>query len=130
MAKSSASFKPGHVGGGALTGGSPLWRKGGPSPNPTGKSKLRREFEQSFLLALEGTLSPRDLAEILSKAARNGEAFAISKLAELYLPSLRDKAAAEAAETEAGLQFDFELLTASERVDLEGLLAKCRKKPV
>jgi len=111
-----------------LTGGSPLWRKG-VSGNPSGKSKVRRELETAFGDALAGMLPPAELASLLVEAARKNDAFALSRIADYYLPSLKDKAAADKEKEEASIQFDFEVLAAEQRGQLEALLIKCRKKP-
>jgi len=124
MARSSASFKPGHVGG--VPGGNPTWRPG-VSGNPSGKSKQRRELEAAFADALQGSLSPADLADLLSAAARKGDAFAIARIADYYLPSLRNKETAEKEAAESAIMFDFELLSGDERNQLDELLKKCRK---
>jgi hypothetical protein len=97
------------------------------SGNPSGKSKQRRELEAAFADALQGSLSPADLADLLSAAARKGDAFAIARIADYYLPSLRNKETAEKEAAESAIMFDFELLSGDERNQLDELLKKCRK---
>ena len=127
MARSSASFKPGHVGGGALTGGNPQWRKG-QSGNPSGKSNTRRLLEIGFADALQGILQPSELAEMLVTAGRKGDAFALSLLATYYLPSMKQKEAVDKEAAENAIAFDFTVLTPEQRTQLQGLLNLCRKK--
>lgn len=121
-----ARFKPGNLSGAAAAGG--RWKKG-ESGNPAGKSTLRREFEAAFAEALQGTLPPSELAEILVAAARKGEAFALAKIADYYLPSLKNREAEKKAREESALTFDFELLSDDERSELDRLLGKCRRLP-
>lgn len=77
------------VGGGVNT----RWRKGGASPNPGGKTKLQRQFEQALTDALVGddpAASAKELADIAWSAARSGQAWAVALLFARLAPQAID----------------------------------------
>ncbi len=77
------------VGGGVNT----RWQKGGPSPNPGGKTKLQRQFEQALTEALVGEDPParaKELAEIVWNGARRNEAWAVQMLFQRLAPQAID----------------------------------------
>ncbi len=85
---SATRLKPGHT-----TGTATRWQKGGPSPNPSGKSKLQRQFEQALADALVGDdpeARAKELAEIAWGAGRAGEAWAVTLLFQRLAPQAID----------------------------------------
>ena len=69
--KRTTRFKPG------VSGNEVAKWKPGQSGNPSGKSKLRLQFEENFNQALVTQGSPEEAAQLLWEAARKREAWAI-----------------------------------------------------
>ena len=87
----NAKFKPGASGNPKTqfkSGNSYRWLPG-VSGNPAGVSKLRADFERAFTEALISVGSAEEAAQLLWKAARNGEAWAIQNLCQRFAPETR-----------------------------------------
>jgi hypothetical protein len=77
----TGQFRPGNT-----TGAQ--WQPGvGPVPNPRGKSKLRRQFEDTFFEALATGGSPEEAAALLWQAARKLEPWALTLLLQKLCPT-------------------------------------------
>lgn len=105
----SQTFKAGHK---------YRWQPG-VSGNPVGTSKRRAEFEQAFTEALLTTGSPTEAAELLWKAARAGEAWAIQNLCQRFAPM--EQSLRLVHEVEDG-GFDYSRLSDEQIQQLEAIL--------
>jgi hypothetical protein len=86
----NGSFKPGpdprrNTAQTFRSGNEHRWQAG-TSGNPAGMPRTRVEFEQAFNAALLTEGSPEEAAELLWKAARAGEAWAIQNLCQRFAP--------------------------------------------
>jgi hypothetical protein len=66
--------------------GNPHRWQPGVSGNPVGLSLTRLQFEQAFHATLLAEGSPEEAAQLLWKAARQGEAWAIQNLCQRFAP--------------------------------------------
>lgn len=118
-----AYFQPGVSGNPAtrFKPGNPYrWQPGGQSPNPTGcVSKSRREFNRLFIDALAAGGTPEEAADLVWKAARAAEPWAIqlifAKLAP-ETPSLR------LIHEKGDNEFDYSRLSDQQIEQLENIL--------
>jgi hypothetical protein len=107
-------FLPGHP-----IGAAHRWRN--VSGNPAGSPKARREFEQVFYAALLAEGSAEEAAQLLWKAARNQEPWAIQCLLQRLAPQVTQVKLTHEVDNGG---FDFTKLSDGELRQLAGILER------
>jgi hypothetical protein len=107
-------FLPGHP-----IGTNTRWRN--VSGNPAGNTRARRAFEEVFYASLIGEGSPEEAAQLLWKAARNNEPWAIQTLLQRLAPQATTLKLQHEVDNGG---FDFSRLSNAELQQLEGILER------
>jgi hypothetical protein len=118
--KRTTRFKPGVSGNEAAK-----WRPG-QSGNPAGKSKLRLQFEEDFNQALVTQGSPEEAAQLLWKAARKREAWAIQELCRRFAPEAHSLKVVHEGDHD---EIDYSKLTDEQIRQLEAILGAAQAQP-
>jgi hypothetical protein len=118
--KGSTRFEPGVSGNEATK-----WRPGH-SGNPSGKSKVRQEFEEYFNHALATQGSPEEAAQLLWEAARKGEAWAIQELCRRFAPETNSLRLVHEVDNDG---IDYTKLTDEQIQQLEAILGRPQTEP-
>jgi hypothetical protein len=108
-------FLPGHP-----VGIDTRWHKQ-QSGNPAGQPKTRREFEASLYTALLGEGTAQEAAEILWKAARRAEPWAVQLLLQRLSPQATQLKLTHEVDNGG---FDFKRLSDAELRDLQAILER------
>ena len=120
MKKRDTRFQPGASGSEATK-----WRPG-QSGNPSGRSKLRINFERVFTDALLNIGSPDEAAQLLWSAARKGEPWAIQNLCQRFSPETRSLRIIQEDDHE---QIDYSKLTDEQIDQLDAILQQAAVEP-
>jgi len=113
--KRNTRFKPG------VSGNETAKWKPGQSGNPAGKSKWRVQFEEAFNEALITQGGPEEAAELLWKAARAGEPWAIQELCRRFAPQTESLRMIHEVNDET---IDYSKLSDEQLHQLEAILAQ------
>ena len=100
----------------------------GQSGNPVGVSKLQQAFGNLLADCLAGKGTPDELAELVWKAARDREPWAIQLLFSRLAPEIKALRLVHSTEDKDG-QFDFTRLSDAELGQMEGLLERAALGP-
>ena len=100
--------------------------KPGQSGNPSGKSRLRSQFEQAFNDALITQGGPGEAAELLWEAARRKEPWAIQELCRRFAP---ETASLKIVSSDPSEGFNYEKLTDEQLHQLHALLEAASEPP-
>lgn len=124
----SRRYKPGESGcpDKQFTAGNPHRWPSGISGNPAGVSKLRANFERAFTEALVSTGSAEEVALLLWKAARKGEAWAIQSLCQRFAPETRSLRIIQEDNHE---QIDYSKLSDDQLEALDAILRQASVEP-
>jgi len=101
------------------------WRPG-QSGNPSGKSKLRLQFEENFNQALVTQGSPEEAAQLLWEAARQREAWAIQELCRRFAPEAHSLRVVHEGDQS---EIDYSKLTDEQIRQLEAILGGTPAQP-
>ena len=101
--------------------------KPGQSGNPSGKSKLRLEFEDSFNDALITQGSPEGAAQLLWEAAREREPWAIQELCRRFAPEQHSIRLVHEVDDD---EIDYTKFTDQQIQELEVLLGRAKVNPL
>jgi hypothetical protein len=120
MPKHRGRFLPGESGNPEtmFKAGNPNRFPSGVSGNPAGKPRSRVQFEEALVRAIVNHGSPEECAELLWKAARDGEPWAIQNLLVRFWPTSQTLK----IETPNANQYDFSRLSTEQIRELERLL--------
>ncbi len=121
MQNRNTRFKPGISGNSAAQ-----WRPG-QSGNPTGKSRRRAAFEESFNDALLSEGGPEEAARLLWEAARNKEPWAIQELTRRFAPQTQSLHLIHEVDDD---KYDYSRLTDDQLRQLDTILEQAGAQPV
>jgi len=119
--KRNTRFKPG------VSGNETAKWKPGQSGNPAGKSKRRAEFEESFNQALITQGSPEEAAQLLWRAARAREPWAIQELCRRFAPPTQSLHMIHEVQDE---QIDYSKYTTEQLRQLDAILQQAASQPL
>ncbi len=100
--------------------------KPGQSGNPSGKSKLRVQFEEDFNEALITEGGPGEAAKLLWEAARGKEPWAIQELCRRFAPQTESLHLVHEVNSEA---IDHSKLTAEQIEQLDAIMEQAGVQP-
>ena len=118
--KRTTRFKPG------VSGNEVAKWKPGQSGNPSGKSKLRLQFEENFNQALVTQGSPEEAAQLLWEAARKREAWAIQELCRRFAPEAQSLRVVHESDPN---EIDYSKLTDQQIQQIETILGGTQAQP-